>query len=99
MGFRKIGILCYCQDPECPSMFTVDPETRPSELSKPDYVLPCGHKIDRMVFSATHIKGGDEACDMIDWLMDNGYIKSHAFDDIEEQGGKLDDGLNLRVPR
>lgn len=95
MALIPLRGVYYCSDHACHSWYTWDGEgENPCHAS----MLPCGHSLSKVAFSATCIKGGDEAQEMINWLMERDYIDINAFNEIEMLGGRLDDGLNCRVP-
>lgn len=95
MGFRKLGAVAMCAASNCHDLYEIS-STKLGKLRAVN--LPCGHKIDKLIISATHIRGGDEATRMLDYLLSHDFIKAEAFEHIEGLGGKLDDGLNCRVP-
>ena len=90
MDFKveRIGGLTVCG--ECSAMY--------SGMPGPDHMLPCGHKASHTIFAASCIRDALAAQDMIDWLMDNGLLHENAKRLVEEAGGRLGDGLNLKVP-
>lgn len=95
MALIPLRGLYYCCERGCSSWYTWDGQGKnPCHAS----ILPCGHPLSKVAFSATCIKGGDEAVEMLDWLLKRDYIDSDAFLELEALGGKLDDGLNCRVP-
>ena len=68
---------------------------------RPDFlndILPCGHSIGMICFSASNMKQGNTAMDMVDYLIKNHMIKYSAYHKIKELGGELSDSLNCRVP-
>lgn len=85
---EKIGGLTICG--ECNAMY--------SGIPGPDHMLPCGHKASQTIFVASSIRNALAAQDMIDWLMDNGLLHENARELVEEAGGCLFDGLNLKAP-
>ncbi|HIV65781.1 MAG TPA: hypothetical protein H9991_05940 [Candidatus Mailhella excrementigallinarum] len=87
-GVKEIGSLTICG--ECDNMY--------SGMPGPDHMLPCGHKASQTIFVASCIRDALAAQDMIDWLMDNGLLHENARELVEEAGGRLDNGLNLKVP-
>ena len=85
---EKIGALTICG--ECNAMY--------SGMPGQDHMLPCGHKASQTFFVASSIRDALAAQDMIDWLMDNGLVHEDVRRLIKRAGGRLDDGLNLKVP-
>lgn len=97
MSYEKLGATIFCTDEDCDHAYVWEPE----EGKRPDFVndvLPCGHSIGMICFSAENIKQGTTAMDMIDYLINNHMIKYSAFDKIKKLGGDLSDGLNCQVP-
>ena len=97
MSFERLGGVFYCVERGCGAMFSTA-DDKAFQAAMNGEPLPCGHKAQAVILSALHIKGGDEACAMLDWLLDRDYIDNEAFFELEDLGGKLDDGLNCRVP-
>jgi hypothetical protein len=97
MSFERIGGVFYCSERDCGAMFTAA-DDKAFQAAMKGEPLPCGHKAEAVILSARHIKGGDDACAMLDWLIERDYIDTDAFLELDSLGGKLDDGLNCRVP-
>lgn len=85
---KEIGCLTICG--ECGAMY--------SGMVGPDHMLPCGHKASQTIFAASCIRDALAAQDMIDWLMGNALLHENARELVEVAGGRLGDGLNLKVP-
>ena len=85
---KEISSLTICG--ECSAMY--------SGIPGPDHMLPCGHKASQTIFVASCIRDALATQDMIDWLMDNGLLRKNAKELVEEAGGRMDNGLNLKVP-
>lgn len=85
---KEIGILTICG--ECNNMY--------SGMPGGDRMLPCGHKASQTIFVASCIRDALAAQDMIDWLMDNGLLHENVKKIVEDAGGYLGNGLNLKVP-
>ncbi len=87
-GLEAIGIFSICE--ECAAMY--------SGMPGQDHLLPCGHKASRSIFTADSVRRAYEAQDMINWLMYNNLLHPEAQELVEDVGGYLYDGLNLKVP-
>ena len=85
---KEISSLTICG--KCNAMY--------SGMPGPDRMLPCGHRASQTIFTASCIRGAFDAQDMIDWLMDNGLLHENVKKIVEDAGGYLGNGLNLKVP-
>ena len=97
MSYKKLGATIFCTDENCDHVYVWESE----EGKRPDLVndvLPCGHPIGMICFSAKDIKQGNTAMDMVDYLINNHMIKTSAFSKIRYHGGILINGLNCRIP-
>ena len=97
MSYEKLGATIFCADDNCDCAYIWKSEKgkRPDLLND---ILPCGHSIGMICFSASNMKQGNTAMDMVAYLIKNHMIKHSAYDKIKELGGDLSDGLNCRVP-
>ena len=97
MSYKKLGATIFCTDENCDHVYVWESEEG-KRLDPLNDVLPCGHPIGMISFSAKDIKRGITAMDMIDYLINNHMIKFSAFHKIRELGGILNNGLNCRIP-
>ena len=98
MSFIPITRIVYCDDPNCECVYTWERAEgdRPTDFENDK--LPCGHKIGKIIFKAGYIREGDNAIDMLEYLINNHMIKYSAFRMIREKGGELKSGCSCSVP-
>ena len=98
MSFIPITRIVYCDDPDCQCVYTWERAEGDKPTDFENDKLPCGHKIGKIIFKAGYIREGDNAVDMLEYLINNHMIKYSAFHMIREKGGELKSGCSCIVP-
>ena len=86
----EITGLCYCENDLCEKMWPASCGVDGPQDADGHTILPCGHRLERLVASAECFRSDNSDAEDYRWLRDHGRIDDYALDDLEEH--KTDQG-------
>ena len=90
MPTKDISGVCYCENDHCDKIWPVSCGVDGPQDADGHTILPCGHRLERLVANAVCFRRDNHDAEDYRWLRDHGRIDDYALDDLEEH--KTDQG-------
>lgn len=81
---QEISGLCYCENELCSKMWPVSCGVEGPKDTNGKIILPCGHRLERIVASAECFRNDNRDAEDYQWLRDHCHISDDAMDELAE---------------
>jgi|GEM_PF-3536021 len=81
---KEISGLCYCENEQCGKMWPVSCGVDGPQDADGHTILPCGHRLERLVASAECFRSDNRDAEDYRWLRGCRHISDDAMDELDE---------------